>query len=218
MRTPDPVYPDVLVLFLEDHGYTAVPIHNPFSFGTGEPVRPGGTRPDRALSLRVIGCAAGLGELGLSKLLLTREFGPRQRVFTVLTDAPLAEDPVVAPGTGCDSCGLCRTACPARAIPSDRDIKVRTADTVYSHGELNCAKCYHVHQGWDPRYSPFCGRTPPATIHRRTTSSFSTGSGTSPSAAAAGCVRACMDHLERTRPAAGGTQGPGEGSGNAAPS
>lgn len=31
-----------IVLFLEDRGFTAVPIHNPFGFRQGRPVRPGG--------------------------------------------------------------------------------------------------------------------------------------------------------------------------------
>jgi epoxyqueuosine reductase QueG len=187
-----------IVLLLEDHGFTAVPIHNPFGFHSGEPVRPGGTRPDGALSLRVIGCATGLGELGLSKLLLTPQFGPRQRIFAVLTDARLAEDPLVAPGSVCDSCGACRTACPAGAIPSERSVEVRVGDAVYSHGELDCAKCSHVHQGWDPRFSPFLREdssreNPPPYYkflqHRFRHLSICGGRG---------CVRACMDHLEKT--------------------
>jgi len=53
-----------IVLALEQEGHTSVPIHNPFHSHTGRAVRddqPDG--PDGMVSLRVIGAAAGLGEL-----------------------------------------------------------------------------------------------------------------------------------------------------------
>ena len=187
-----------IVLLLEDHGFTAVPIHNPFSFHSGRPVRPAGTRPDGALSLRVIGCAAGLGELGVSKLLLTPQFGPRQRVFAVFTDAQLVPDALVKPGTVCDGCRTCCSACPAAAIAADREVKIRIDDVVYSHADLDCSKCSHIHQGWDPRYSPFLRedstRDNPPPYYRFLQHRFRHQS----ICGGRGCVRACMDHLEKT--------------------
>lgn len=186
-----------IVLFLEDLGYTAVPIHNPFQPYAGRPVRPGGTRPDGMVSLRVVGCAAGLGELGLSKLLLTPQFGPRQRVFAVLTDAVLEPDPLFT-GSVCDECGLCAQACPAGAIPEERTVEVKMGERTFRHGDLDCSKCAHIHQGWDPRYSPFLAKdsskeNPPAYyefLNRRFRHhSICVGRG---------CVRMCMDHLEKT--------------------
>ncbi len=187
-----------LVLLLEDHGFTAVPIHNPFGFRSGQPVRPGGTHPDGTLSLRVIGCAAGLGELGLSKVLLTPQFGPRQRIFAVFTDAPLDQDPLVEPGTVCDECGLCRTACPGKAIPAERTVEVKIGNTVFAHALLDCAKCSRVHQGWDPHFSPFLqpdsSRDNPPTYYKFLDRRFRHRS----ICGARGCVRACLDHLEKT--------------------
>ena len=187
-----------IVILLENHGFTAVPIHNPFGFHRGHPVRPGGTRPDGGFSLRVVGCAAGLGELGMSKLFLSPQFGPRQRVFAVLTDAELEGDPLVAPGTVCDSCGRCRAACPADAIPAKRDVEIPIGEYVYSHGTLDCAKCSHIHQGWDPNYSPFLeedsSRDNPPSYYRFLQSRFRHQS----ICGARGCVRACMDHLEKS--------------------
>jgi epoxyqueuosine reductase len=186
-----------IVLYLEDQGYTSVPIHNPFGPHQGRPVRPGGTRPDGDLSLRVVGCAAGLGELGLSKLFLTPQFGPRQRMFAVLTDAPLEPDPLFT-GSVCDNCGSCARACPAGAIPLERSIRLTIGDRTFSHADLDCGKCIHVHQGWDPRFSPFLDKgstreNPPAYYrfldHRFRHRSI---------CGARGCVRACMDHLEKT--------------------
>lgn len=185
-----------IVVFLEDRGYTSVPIHNPFCSHQGRPVRPGAVRPDGMMSLRVVGCAAGLGELGLSKLLLTPRFGPRQRVFAVLTDAQLEPDPLV---TGiCDECGECAAGCPSGAIPTERDVEFKIGDRVYGHGTLDCEKCTRIHIGWDPRYSPFLNKdsspeNPPAYYkfldHRFRHHTICGGRG---------CIRRCVDHLEKT--------------------
>jgi epoxyqueuosine reductase len=186
-----------IVLFLEDHGYTSVPIHNPFCVNQGRPVRPGGTRPDGHMSLRVVGCAAGLGELGLSKLFLTPQFGPRQRMFAVLTDAALEPDPLLAKSV-CDECGECARACPADAIPFHRNVEFKIGDRVFGHGALDCEKCMRIHIGWDPRFSPFINRdsspeNPPSYYkfldHRFRHHTICGGRG---------CIRKCMDHLERT--------------------
>jgi len=186
-----------IVVHLEERGCTSVPIHNPFCSGQGRPVRPGGTRPDGMVSLRLIGCAAGLGELGLSKLLLTPQFGPRQRVFAVLTDAVLQPDPLLA-GSVCDSCGECAAACPADAIPREKNVEFRIGDRLFSHALLDSQKCMRIHIGWDPRYSPFLTvdsspENPPAYYkfldHRFRHHTICGGRG---------CIRKCVDHLEMT--------------------
>ncbi len=187
-----------MTMVLEDAGYTAVPLHNPFGFWKGRPVRPGGTRPDGGFSLRVIGVAAGLGELGLSKLLLTPQFGPRQRVYALLTDAELEPDPLVEPGTVCDNCGACRAGCPADAMPAERTVEVRIEDKVYTHGLLNCKACRVPHSGWDPHCSPFLAEESTYDnqpdyylfLQKRFRHQSICG--------ARGCVRACVDHLEKT--------------------
>jgi epoxyqueuosine reductase len=187
-----------IVMFLEDLGYTSVPIHNPFGARQGRPVRPGGTQPDGQMSLRVVGCAAGLGELGLSKLLLTPQFGPRQRVFAVLTDAVLEPDPLIAPGTVCDRCGSCIKACPAAAMARQDPLEVRIGPYTYTHGPFDPALCTQIHQGWDPRYSPFLrpdsSKDNPPPYYKFLDTRFRHHS----ICGARGCVRMCMDHLERT--------------------
>lgn len=186
-----------IALLLEDYGWTSVPIHNPFGPNQGRPVRPGGTRPDGHISLRVIGCAAGLGELGLSKLFLTPQFGPRQRMFALLTDADLDPDPLFT-GSICDNCGECARACPAGAIPLKRTVELEIEGRVFSHADLNCGRCVHVHQGWDPRYSPFLvegsSRENPPPYYSFVDHRFRHRS----ICGARGCVRKCMDHLEKT--------------------
>ena len=69
---------------------------------------------------------AGLGEHGRNGLLLTPEFGPRQRLCKVFTRLPLLPDQPVDFGSGsyCEKCHACSSSCPARAIPTgDRTIE-----------------------------------------------------------------------------------------------
>lgn len=187
-----------IVMFLEEYGYTSVPVHNPFHAHSGRQIREDQPRgPDGIVSLRVLGVAAGLGELGVSKIFLSPEFGPRQRVFGVFTDAELEPTPLFK-GKVCDECMLCVKHCEANAIGKERIHKIRIEDQEYSHAELNCRACGEVHRGDDPRFSPFWNG--------------SEKEGESPSynkfcndrfrhlaiCVGRGCVRSCLDHLEKT--------------------
>jgi len=184
-------------LALEDDGYNGVPVHNPFHPHTGRPIRddqPAG--PDGMISLRMIGVAAGLGELGNSKLLLTPQFGPRQRVFAVFTDARLEPTPLLEERI-CDGCLSCARECEACAIGTSRDVKFTIEGREFAHAPFDAAACAAVHAGRDPRFSPFFNGTEP--------------DGEEPSynrflqgrfrhlaiCVGRGCLRACLDHLER---------------------
>ena len=72
---------------------------------------------------------AGLGELGRLGLLLTPEFGARQRLCKVLTNLPLAPDKPVDFGMQrfCEWCMACAHACPAQAIPKGERSLERTS-------------------------------------------------------------------------------------------
>ena len=61
---------------------------------------------------------AGFGELGRNGLLITPEFGPRQRICKVLTNLPLVADKPIDFGmqSYCETCHACGFACPAKAI------------------------------------------------------------------------------------------------------
>lgn len=187
-----------IVMALEEHGHTSVPVHNPFHPHSGRQIRedqPHG--PEGVISLRTVGVAAGLGELGMSKIFLTPQFGPRQRVFAVLTDADLEPTPLFT-GKVCDECMLCVKECEAGAIGRERSVKIRIEDQEYSHAPLDCPACGVVHRGDDPRFSPFWngseqdGEKPSFNrwIHARFRHlAVCVGRG---------CLRACLDHLEKT--------------------
>ncbi len=70
------------------------------------------------LVLPVAARYAGLGSIGRSGLLLTREYGPCVRLGAVVTDMPLqrTEAMVSASSLPCETCNLCAQKCPANAI------------------------------------------------------------------------------------------------------
>jgi epoxyqueuosine reductase len=66
------------------------------------------------ISHKAVAIAAGLGWQGKSLLLVTRKYGPRVRLVTILTDMPLVPD---EPQKNlCAQCSDCADACPVTAI------------------------------------------------------------------------------------------------------
>jgi epoxyqueuosine reductase len=186
-----------ICLFLEEEGWTSVPVHNPFHAHSGRKTRhdqPAG--PDGMVSLRVIAVAAGLGELGHSKLLLTPQFGPRQRVFAVFTDAELEPTPLFS-GKLCDGCKSCARACEACAIGEQREVTFRIEDRVFAHAPFDEKACGRVHRGDDPRFSPFrSGQEKPG--EQSPYQQFLMGRFRHLAICVGrGCRRACLDHLEK---------------------
>lgn len=95
-----------LSAILEAQGFDAFPV--PSSQRTGK------NKLDSIFPHRVAGYLAGLGWIGKSGCLVNKTFGPRVRLGTVLTNAPLPPD---KPGKVlCGNCNLCSEACPAGAI------------------------------------------------------------------------------------------------------
>lgn len=66
------------------------------------------------VSHKALARAAGIGWLGKSLLLVTPKYGPRVRLATILTDAPLDTDKPLP--NHCGECRKCQEACPANAI------------------------------------------------------------------------------------------------------
>ena len=76
---------------------------------------------DTALNVP-IAMDAGLGELGRQGVLITPQFGPRQRLCKIITDIPLVYDHPIEFGVRkfCESCKKCAQHCPSGAV-WDRD-------------------------------------------------------------------------------------------------
>jgi epoxyqueuosine reductase len=67
-----------------------------------------------AISHKAVARVAGLGWQGKNLLLITPQYGPRVRLVTVLTNAPLTPDAPIK--NRCGKCMLCHDACPVGAI------------------------------------------------------------------------------------------------------
>ena len=65
---------------------------------------------------------AGLGEFGYNNIVLTKQFGARQRFTSIITEAELAPDPLVTePICLRDKCGRCLRVCPIEGTITLRD-------------------------------------------------------------------------------------------------
>ncbi|HOE60484.1 MAG TPA: hypothetical protein PK770_04260 [Kiritimatiellia bacterium] len=149
-----------LSCFIEDHGWEAVPLYPavPERGGMHRPVKPGRPAREINLNVRIAAVAAGLGEIGWSKVFLTRKWGPRVRIGTILTDAELEPDPLIKPGTLCNRCMKCVRTCPGRAIPSPGErppVRVEIGDQVYEWGDVSMGRCTLTHHGLNRQVSPF---------------------------------------------------------------
>jgi len=148
-----------LACFIEDQGWEAVPYYAgvPEAQPPIEPVREGAVAPNVQMAIRIAGVAAGLGEMGWSKVFLTKKYGPRQRLHAIITDLDLEPDPLVEPGSLCDRCMCCVQGCPG-AIPHKRDgktVSIRIEDKTYEWADVDMGKCTLMYHGGDPRVSPF---------------------------------------------------------------
>jgi epoxyqueuosine reductase len=66
------------------------------------------------ISHKHVARAAGIGWIGRNNLLVSGQFGSRQRLITVLTDMPLRTDRPAE--WGCGECRACIASCPSRSI------------------------------------------------------------------------------------------------------
>jgi len=133
---------------IQDAGFRAYPIP------ASQTVNP--RKLEGAFSHKLAANLAGLGWIGKSCLLVTPDHGPRVRLATVLTDAPMA--PGAPLPNGCGDCRECVDACPVRAFtgapfdPSEpRDVRFRAhLCSDYSErramrlGEGLCGLCVYI--------------------------------------------------------------------------
>ena len=111
--------------FLEDNGWEAVPLPNlpPEVPPMGVAVRKDAAPPNVMLDLDDAAVRAGVGEIGYCRVLLTPQFGPRQRVQAILTDAEIAPSPMLAEPI-CPRDGQCKGFCPLGALAGQEEMVV----------------------------------------------------------------------------------------------
>ncbi len=98
--------------------------------------------------------AAGLGALGRGGMLISPEFGPRQRLAFVVTDAPWPASAPAAEKSPCPAdCRACVPACPTGALEPARIVQVQVTSArqypVFARDENRCqwARCLGMVEG-----------------------------------------------------------------------
>ena len=113
---------------------------------TAMPCTAGPTHGGKMMSMRHCAYAAGLGEFGWNSIMLTPEFGPRNRFGAVLTTAELTPDPMYNGPKLCnpDKCHICEKMCPTGAIPPyapGQGRLVTSGGKTVEYGQTNWARC-----------------------------------------------------------------------------
>lgn len=206
--------------FIEKNGFEATPVPTSASLREFGPRGPNPTpgKPPReiTMNIRIAAALAGIGEIGWSKVFITPEFGPRQRIGVILTDAVLEPDPVSI-NNFCDGCKLCVKECPGCALPKDKAVTIEPDGHRMSWSDIDIGKCKLTHFGLNRKSSPhfvkhFPGVYLPIGEQEVTwLEAWKLGWGIFPQVptyaalsehpipicGARGCIVACMKHLEK---------------------
>ncbi|MBQ4630779.1 MAG: hypothetical protein IJB70_07345 [Clostridia bacterium] len=115
--------------------------------------------PDLQFQFRIAAVACGLGEIGWSKMLLTPEFGPLQRVAFIFTDAEFDEyDEMYSGEPLCRRCGACVRECPGGCIPPiapENAIRVNIDGKICEWGDIDMWRCYAFYTHGGRYFNPF---------------------------------------------------------------
>jgi len=159
-----------LVRVLEDQGWEAVPVFpNPTEVKPqGVSVGDGRPEPNVYPDFTYAAVACGLAEVGFGDLLLTPQFGSRQRFHMIITDAELEQTPVLETAV-CDRCGKCVAACPLGAIDTQNTRILEICGKKMEIATVDYARCSKCQNGACPnrlaadakpdRVAALCNRT-----------------------------------------------------------
>lgn len=172
--------------FLESDGWEAVPLPNlpPEVPPMGVAVRKDSVAPNVMLDFDDAAVRAGVGEIGYCGVLLTPQYGPRQRIQLILTDARIEPDPVLAQHI-CPRDADCRGHCPLGALEGEEERVI--AGKRMTVAVVDWRKCSGCRNGARPNPHHPAGK---------------------PDRLAAFCIRSCVDHLEKSGRISGALAGP----------
>ncbi|MEK6646111.1 MAG: hypothetical protein AABY84_05505 [Candidatus Firestonebacteria bacterium] len=134
--------------FLEDNKWEAVPLLNlPVQMpAMGIPVKENLPAPNVLIDFDDAAVRTGLGEIGYIRVFLTPEFGPRQRFFLILTDAPLEPTPISKENI-CDRSKDYKKYCPLKAIDTDKEEILEICEKKMKVATIDYSKCMNCQNG-----------------------------------------------------------------------
>jgi epoxyqueuosine reductase QueG len=103
-------------------------------------------KPLAAFSNVWAGRYAGLGTIGWNHCLITKEFGPRHRLVSIITALKLEPDPMID-GELCNKCLICEKACPGQVFSGAKADK---------HSDMNRTSCTERRKNLPYSHCGFC--------------------------------------------------------------
>lgn len=94
--------------------------------------------------------AAGLGEFGYNRLVITPEYGNRVRFCSIITEAPFSPDPMYEGPSLCDRCKQCIQACPGNCLDESKLLRCQIGDKTYEYVTLYHFRCFYNLLGLGP--------------------------------------------------------------------
>ena len=167
-----------LTNFIESHGWEAAPVFpNPSELGpSGVPVAEDRPAPNVYPDFDYAAVACGLCTISYNRILMSKEFGSRQRFHMILTDAELESSPLPEENV-CNGCRKCADACPLNAISKEETEEIVICGQKYTVGKIDYEKCKICQNGAVAnRFSPLarpdriaalCNRTCLCTLEER---------------------------------------------------
>ena len=121
---------------LERDGHTTVPIPASPPYDTKQLLA--------IFSHRHAAVAAGLGQLGWSKIVLFPENGPKVRLVSLITEAELDPSPPYQGPKLCDpdACGrVCAQVCPTKCLSDEESVNLKIGEVHIEHGAFEKRRC-----------------------------------------------------------------------------
>lgn len=167
-----------LTRWIEERSFESVPMfcYYPEGMPKGVAVSPDKPAPNVIVDFEFAAQAAGLAELGLGNLLITKEYGTRQRFAMIFTDAELEADPVFEKSL-CGDCRACADACPLKAIDTSKTWKFGVKGHEMDVATVDFKVCAACQNG----------------------AAKTAGRGDRPDRIAAACARTCLARLENSK-------------------
>ncbi len=95
--------------------------------------------------------ACGLGEYGYHGMVMSPEYGPRERIISIITSAELEPDPLYNGAPLCDECKMCARVCPGRNYEAEKlndpnFIEFEIEGKTFRYPNINRWRCFFGEQ------------------------------------------------------------------------